>query len=235
MSAPFPISPLISGSKEHLEEKVWFTLDAAAPEISFGSYGIRRPTSGSVQRTRTPDATHTSIQFTAEGPSSLGGRVAVGTSYGSESFDRLPAELLSAVLGLLRSEHEPQDDGEIETAAPAGVPVLDALENSSEHYSSVTATLGEPGSEDQDRIVFWDGQGRPIGGLLSRVEGLGDEYLVVTDNRFPMLAAALEEEDLLEDADLGYEWRGKTIYRGVGKLLDLTGTGFEDGEYSLLR
>jgi len=230
MTAPFPISPLISGSKEHLEEKVWFTLDAAAPEVSFGSYGVRKPTSGVVHRTRTPDVTHTSIQFTAEGPSGLGGRVAVGTSYASESFDRLPVELLEAVLGLLRSEREAQAVDQVEVVAPVGIPVLDSLKNISELYHRVSVTLGEPGTENQDRILFWDETGCLIGGLLSRVEGLGDEYLVVTDNRFPMLAAALEEEGLLEGADLGYNWKGKTIYRGAGKLLDLTGLGFEPGE-----
>jgi len=235
MSAPFPISPLINGSREQLEEKVWFLLADDAPEVSFQQYGQRKPTSGMVRRTRTAESTHTEIQLTSEGSSSIGGRVAVGATYTSESFDKLPAEFLSAVLGLLRSEHEAQQTDQVEAVAPVGTPVLDLLENSSERYFDVTATVGELGTEHQDRIVFWDGQGRPIGGLLSRVEGLGDEYLVVTDNRFPMLAAALEEEDLLEDADLGYNWRGKTIYRGVGKLLDLTGMGFEEGDESLVR
>lgn len=230
MNAPFPISPLISGSREQLEEKVWFILTDEVPDVSFQQYGDRKPTSGMVRRTRTAEATHTEIQLTSEGNSRIGGRVAVGTTYTSENFHRLPAEFLSAVLGLLRSEHEAQDAAEVEAVAPVGIPVLDSLENSSEHYSAVTATLGELGTEYQDRIVFWDGQGRIIGGLLSRVEGLGDEYLVVTDNRFPMLAAALEERGLLENADLGYKWRGKTIYESAGELLELTGVGFEPGE-----
>lgn len=231
MSAPFPVSPLISGSKEHLEEKVWFTLDAAAPEISFGSYGDRRPTSGVVHRTRTPETTHTSIQFTADGPSSLGGRVAVGTSYTDGFFDRLPAEFLRAILGLLRSEHEAQETAELKHGAPVGVPVLDSLRNISELYHGVSVTLGEPGSADQDRILFWDETDRFIGALLGRVEGLGDEYLVVLEEvRFPELVAELEEAGLLEDSGMGFKWRGKTVYRAKGKLLELTGLGFDEGE-----
>lgn len=231
MQPNFPISPLISGSKEHLEEKVWFTLDKAAPEISFGSHGIRRPTSGVVQRIRTPETTHTSIQFTSESPSNLGGTVAVAMSYTDGFFHRLPTELLGAILGLLRSEHE-----KAELVLPVGTPLLEELENDRESYGDVSATKGEPGSADRDRILFWDGDGRAIGSLLGWVEGLGDEYLVVLEEvRFPQLASDLVKAGLLEDAGIGFKWRGKVVYRALGRLLELTGSGFDEGDKPIER
>lgn len=229
MQPSFPISPLISGSKEHLEEKIWFTLTADAPEISFGYYGSRQPTSGMVRRTRTPDTTHTDIQFTSEGSSRYGGRVAVAVGYTDHEFDRLPAEILDAVLGLLRSEHE-----ESAPISSVGVPMLRDFKNGRNGYGDLSATLGEPGTADQDRIVFWSGDGESMGALLGRVEGLGDEYLVVLDEvEFSDLAAELEEAGLLEDAGIGFKWRGKTVYRALGRLLELTGSGFDEGDEPL--
>jgi len=225
MSAPFPISPLISGSREHIEEKTFFTLAADVPEITFGAWK-RRPTSGTVRRLQTPDLTYTSIQFTTEVPSKLGGSEALIMVYTDGDIDGLPAELRSAILGLLRSEREKPAP-----VASVGVPLLKAFKNGQDSYGDVSATLGKPGTADQDRIIFWSGDGESMGALLSWVEGLGDEYLVVIDEaKFPDLAADLEAAALLEDAEIGFKWRGKTVYRALGQLLELTGSGFEESD-----